>query len=305
MCAASVPTATRAVSPRTPEACLPRPARVAVRRDSGSWGLQGALDRRGLGPVAGVDEAGRGACAGPLVVAACVLRPGDGARLAELTDSKLLTAAARDRVYDRVLARAVSCSVIVIPPEEVDADGVHAVNMAGMRRAVAALDVRPGYVLTDGFAVPGMGAPSLAVIKGDQAAACVAAASVLAKVTRDRIMADLHHEYPAYGFDVHKGYITTEHGQALASHGPSEVHRWSFANVAVAAAEHGRRAPRRVLRSVAAVRATAVPEVPLEALLALEGGLFESLCHAQEAVGQNGVSAPAHETSPQGGIPTR
>jgi ribonuclease HII len=125
-----------------------------------------------------------------------------------------------------------------------------------MRRAVAGLPVRPGYVLTDGFRVPGLPAPSVPVVKGDQAVACVAAASVLAKVTRDRIMCGLHDEYPAYGFDVHKGYTTAEHGAALREYGPSEVHRWSYANVALAAATHGRRPPRKVLLSAAALQAS-------------------------------------------------
>jgi ribonuclease HII len=224
-----------------------------VIRGETPWGLLSALDRRGLGPVAGVDEAGRGACAGPLVVAACVLRPGDAARLVELTDSKLLTPLARDRVYDRVLARAVDYSIIVVPPAEVDALGIHVTNIEGMRRAVAGLNTCPGYVLTDGFRVPGLPAPSVPVVKGDQAVACVAAASVLAKVTRDRIMADLHGEHPRYGFDVHKGYSTVEHGAALTRYGPSEVHRWSYANVATAAVVHGRRPPHRVMLSAAAL----------------------------------------------------
>lgn len=211
------------------------------------------MDRRGLGPVAGVDEAGRGACAGPLVVASCVLRTGDAARLEELTDSKLLTAKARDRVYDRVLARALDHSIVVIPPSEVDALGIHVMNIEGMRRAVAGLRTNPGYVLTDGFKVPGMPAPSLPVIKGDRAVACIAAASVLAKVTRDRIMAGLHEVHPRYGFDVHKGYSTAEHSAALAEHGPSEVHRWSFANVAGAAAVHGHQPPHPVVLSAAAL----------------------------------------------------
>jgi ribonuclease HII len=240
-----------------------KPERVPIRRDSGTWGMQGALDRRGLGPVAGVDEAGRGACAGPLVVAACVLRPGDGQRLTELTDSKLLTALARDRVYDRVLARAVSYSVVVIPVEEVDHDGVHAANIAGMRRAIARLDQHPGYVLTDGFRVPGLTAPSVPVVKGDRAVACVAAASVLAKVTRDRIMADLHGVHPEYGFDEHKGYCTTEHTEALMLHGPCEAHRWSFANVAVAGLERGVVAPRRVQRSVTSVARVAAMDAEM------------------------------------------
>ena len=229
-----------------------RPPRVVLRRETGNWGLQAALHRRGLGPVAGVDEAGRGACAGPLVVASCVLKPGDAARFEGLTDSKLLTAAARDRMYDRVLARAVDYAVIVVPVEEVDLIGVHVSNIEGMRRAIAQLETHPGYVLIDGFRVPGLTAPSMPVIKGDQAVACVAAASVLAKVTRDRIMAELHEDLPMYGFDEHKGYCTGSHGAALAKHGPSHAHRWSYVNVATAGLAHGMRAPHPVSLSVAA-----------------------------------------------------
>jgi ribonuclease HII len=262
-----------------------RPPRAVVRGET-TWGLQAALDRRGLGPVAGVDEAGRGACAGPLVIAACVLRAGDGARLTELDDSKLLTPLARERVYERVLARALDYSIIVVPPDEVDALGIHVTNIEGMRRAVAALRVCPGYVLTDGFRVPGLPAPSVPVIKGDRAVACVAAASVLAKVTRDRIMADLHGEHPVYGFDVHKGYTTAEHGAALTEHGPSEVHRWSYANVANAAAAHGRRPPHRVTLTVAALGRTSAP------VRALDG-----------ALSQNEGSAVEYGSSSQGGAP--
>lgn len=229
-----------------------RPPRVVLRRDAGNWGLQAALDRRGLGPVAGVDEAGRGACAGPLVVASCVLRPGDAARFEGLTDSKLLTAAARDRMFDLVTRRALDYAVVVIEASEVDGRGVHVANIEGMRRAVARLRTHPGYVLVDGFRVPGLPAPSLPVVKGDQAAACVAAASVLAKVSRDRIMAALHERYGEYRFDVHKGYCTALHTEALDRVGPCDEHRWSFVNVAVAGAAHGRRAPHRVALSVAA-----------------------------------------------------
>jgi ribonuclease HII len=232
---------------------LPRPPRAVVRRSSGSWALQAALDRRGLGPVAGVDEAGRGACAGPLVVAACMLRPGDGGRFEGLTDSKLLTASARERFYGMVLKRALASAVVVVPTAEVDERGVHVANIEGMRRAVALLGTHPGYVLVDGFRVPGLTAPSVPVAKGDRAAACVAAASVLAKVTRDRIMAELHEELPAYGFDEHKGYCTAEHGAALREHGPSAEHRWSYVNVAQAAAAHGLTPPHRVARSVASL----------------------------------------------------
>ena len=228
------------------------PPRPVLRRESGNWALQSALDRRGLGPVAGVDEAGRGACAGPLVVASCVLRPGDSSRFEGLTDSKLLTAAAREKMYDQVIRRAVDYAVVVIPVEEVDLKGVHVSNIEGMRRAIARVHTHPGYVLIDGFRVPGLTAPSIPVIKGDQAVACVAAASILAKVTRDRIMADLHEELPQYGFDEHKGYCTGTHSAALTVHGPSNAHRWSFVNVASAGLAHGLRAPHPVALSVAA-----------------------------------------------------
>lgn len=224
---------------------LPRPPRAVVRRDGGTWTLQAVLHRKGLGPVAGVDEAGRGACAGPLVVAACVLRPADAAALAGLTDSKLLSAARREHYHDVIVARALSRSVVVIPPDEVDELGVHVANLEGMRRAVAGLAVHPGYVLTDGFRVPGLTAPNMAVIGGDRAAACVSAASVLAKVTRDRIMGDLHARMPWYGFGEHKGYCTPEHNASLLAHGPCAEHRFSYVNVVLAARAHGLTAPSR------------------------------------------------------------
>lgn len=186
--------------------------------------------------MAGVDEAGRGACAGPLVIAACVPRLGDAARLDGLTDSKLLTANARERFYDVLVRRAVDWAVVVVPPDEVDRRGVHAANVAGMRRAVSRLTRPPGYVLTDGFRIAGLGVPNLAVPKGDLTAACVAAASVLAKVTRDRIMVEMDRDWPEYGFAEHKGYCTAAHDRALAEHGPSPVHRYSFVNVGRAGA---------------------------------------------------------------------
>jgi ribonuclease HII len=191
-----------------------------------------ALHRAGLGPVAGVDEAGRGACAGPLVVAAVVLPPGRRGLVPELADSKLLTATTRERVYSRVVATAESWHCVVIPTGEVDEDGVHRANIAGMRRAVLGLDQLPGYVLTDGFAVGGLGTPALAVCKGDRTAACIAAASVVAKVTRDRIMMELDRRWPTYGFAAHKGYVTMRHRGTLETHGPCPEHRRSFVTVA-------------------------------------------------------------------------
>jgi ribonuclease HII len=150
----------------------------------------------------------------------------------ELADSKLLTAAARDRVYAEVVDRAIAWSVVVIPVEDLDARGMHVTNIEALRRAVWTLDPGPDYVLTDGFPVSGLATPTLAVWKGDRVAACVAAASVLAKVTRDRIMLDLHERWPEYDFAVHKGYITDGHSAALDLHGPCPQHRMRFVNVA-------------------------------------------------------------------------
>jgi len=145
--------------------------------------------------------------------------------------------------------------VVIVPPAEVDARGLHVCNLAAMRRALASLTTRPEYVLTDGFPVDGLGAPGLAVWKGDRVAACVAAASVLAKVTRDRLMVELDGKFPDYGFAVHKGYITDEHSAALTRHGPCTEHRFSYVNVA-AVSGRGNRPPRArrpaVLRAPAA-----------------------------------------------------
>jgi ribonuclease HII len=203
-------------------------------RPDALWDMERSLRRRGFEVVAGADEAGRGACAGPLVAAACVLPPG-------LADSKLLTAAARERVYAEVVDRALSWSVVVIPVSELDARGMHVTNLEALRRAVSALDPCPDYVLTDGFPVPGLTRPGLAVWKGDRVAACVAAASVLAKVTRDRMMLELHERWPEYDFAGHKGYITDVHSAALEEHGPCPEHRMRFINVRNARDAHAAR----------------------------------------------------------------
>jgi ribonuclease HII len=208
------------------------PPRTVIRRSSGLRTLESALYRSGLGPVAGVDEVGRGACAGPLVVAACVLGPNRFGSMAALDDSKKLTAKAREELFPLIRRYALAHHVVFIPPAEVDRRGVHAANIEGMRRAVAGLAVRPGYVLSDGFRVPGLPMPSLPVVGGDAAAACIAAASVLAKVSRDRLMVALHGQHPGYGFAEHKGYSTAAHGAALAELGPCGEHRHSFINVA-------------------------------------------------------------------------
>jgi ribonuclease HII len=229
------------------------PPRTVVNRSAGLYALERTLQRRGFASVAGADEAGRGACAGPLVVASVVLPPGRRGEIDDLADSKLLTPAVRERVYEAVVERAAAYSVVVIPPGEIDSRGLHVCNLAGMRRALAQLPQRPEYVLTDGFRVDGLDAPGLAVWKGDQVAACVAAASVVAKVTRDRIMVELGETWPTYGFAEHKGYVTPEHSAALRRHGPCRVHRFSYANVAAVVG----RAPDRGTVSVAPGVATA------------------------------------------------
>jgi ribonuclease HII len=207
-------------------------------RPDALWDMERSLRRRGFEVVAGADEAGRGACAGPLVAAACVLPSGRRGRVPGLADSKLLTAAAHERVYAEVVDRALSWSVVVIPVGELDARGMHVTNLEALRRAVSALDPCPDYVLTDGFPVPGLTRPGLAVWKGDRVAACVAAASVLAKVTRDRMMLELHERWPEYDFAGHKGYITDVHTAALERHGPCPEHRMRFVNVARARDAH-------------------------------------------------------------------
>ncbi|PRY61850.1 ribonuclease HII [Glycomyces artemisiae] len=203
-----------------------------MRRDGDLYALEAALSRRGLGPVAGTDEAGRGACAGPLVVAAVILPP--SARLEELNDSKLLTEAARERVFERLRRSRALIGVVSYSPQEIDRRGVGVCNLEGMRVAVARLPQRPGYTLTDGFPVPGLPG-SLGVVKGDRTAACVAAAGVVAKVTRDRIMAELDGRHPEYGFAIHKGYGTPAHEEAMRRFGPCGEHRFSYANVAALA----------------------------------------------------------------------
>ena len=211
------------------------PRGLTIRRDAGLYGYERALRRAGLDPIAGVDEAGRGACAGPLVAAAVILPEGRRGEIPGLADSKLLTALARERCYEQVLRRALSWSVVVIEPEECDRIGMHVANVEALRRALARLDVRPSYVLTDGFPVDGLEVPGLAVWKGDRVVACIAAASVVAKVTRDRLMAELHQVYPEYDFATHKGYVTSSHTVALEEHGPCPAHRRRFVNVRRAA----------------------------------------------------------------------
>jgi ribonuclease HII len=209
----------------------PLPRGNTVRKDAGLYGYERALRRVGLAPIAGVDEAGRGACAGPLVAAAVILPDGATGIVPGLADSKLLTEKARERCYAQIMRRAMAWSVVMVESTECDQLGMHVANVEALRRALARLSRRPRYVLTDGFPVDGLGVPGLAVWKGDRVAGCIAAASVIAKVTRDRIMTEMHDEYPHYDFAIHKGYVTREHQQALMRHGPCPQHRRRFVNV--------------------------------------------------------------------------
>ena len=155
-----------------------------------------ALDKAGLGPVAGIDEAGRGACFGPITIAACILpsRPLRG--LEELTDSKKLTPKKRDLLFDEVVSAATAYSVVHISAGEIDRRGIQNANLDGARRAISELVVEPGFVLVDAFRVPGLTIPQLPIVGGDYTARCIAAASILAKVSRDRLVTQMAEEFP-------------------------------------------------------------------------------------------------------------
>ena len=194
--------------------------------------IEQSLISAGLAPIAGVDEAGRGACAGPLVIASVILKDLNSPKLSSLRDSKELSEQQRESLFPIIYEAALSISIIEVSPSEIDKRGVHAANLDGMRRAVQGLSVRPNYVLTDGYAIEGLVTPSLAIWKGDQVAPSISAASIIAKVTRDRIMVELDGKYPGYGLAKHKGYITALHTKALEKLGVSDIHRKSYSNIA-------------------------------------------------------------------------
>ena len=193
--------------------------------------IEELLHNAGISPIAGVDEAGRGPCAGPLVVAAVILNDANAQELKDVRDSKEVSESKREALFDVIMNIAENVSVIVIPPAEIDERGVHAANLDGMRRAVKGLSIEPAYVLTDGYAIEGLAIPNVAVWKGDQVVTAISAASIIAKVTRDRMMVELDQKYPQYGFAKHKGYITAAHTKALTEHGPCIEHRKSFSNI--------------------------------------------------------------------------
>lgn len=221
------------------------PNRVQTRRvTAAAPGLRRYEDlatRCGFTNIAGVDEAGRGAGAGPLVVAAVIL--GEGASIPGLRDSKLLTPTAREELNQRVLAEAKAVAIVVVAVAEIDRVGVYVADVVGMRRAVARLSVHADFAITDGFGPPGLPMSGLAVWKGDRVCASVAAAGIVAKVTRDLLMTSHDRQYPEYGFAVHKGYLTPQHTDRLDALGPCAIHRRSFAPVRRALLETALPAP--------------------------------------------------------------
>jgi ribonuclease HII len=188
--------------------------------------IENALRRFGFARVAGVDEVGRGCLAGPVMAGAVILDP--RRHIAGLADSKALTRAARERLYDVITVRAVAWTVAAVEPDEIDRINIHQATLRAMQRAVLALAPLPDVVLVDAFRVPGLPMAQRAVIGGDRQSAAIAAASIVAKVTRDRLMVRLHAHDPRYGFDRHKGYATAAHLAAVARHGQSPAHRRSF-----------------------------------------------------------------------------
>jgi len=194
--------------------------------------IEQTLLKAGIKNIAGVDEAGRGPCAGPLVLASVILNDPLSKLLVDVRDSKELSESKREELFDVVVKNSITYSIIEVSVEEIDAIGLHKCNIEGMRRAINALEITPDYVLTDGYPIPGLTTPNLAVWKGDQVAISISAASILAKVHRDRIMIKLDKEFPNYGLANHKGYITASHTAAIKEFGVLPIHRKSFANIA-------------------------------------------------------------------------
>jgi ribonuclease HII len=193
--------------------------------------IEQTLFNAGIINIAGVDEAGRGPCAGPLVVAAVILKDPFSKELSHVKDSKELTEAKREQLFEIIIENCIDYNIVEITPDEIDQLGLHKCNIEGMRRAVMGLKTSAEYVLTDGYPIPGLTIPNLSVWKGDKVAISISAASILAKVYRDRIMIELDKKYPNYGLASHKGYITALHTDAIKKYGVLPIHRKSFANI--------------------------------------------------------------------------
>jgi ribonuclease HII len=188
--------------------------------------LENTFRRMGFNHVAGVDEVGRGCLAGPVVAAAVVLNP--DRYVPRVCDSKTVTALERERLYFSITRAAVAWGVAAAQPEEIDSINIHQASLRAMQRAVLMLAPSPDCVLVDAFRIPDLLMAQRAVIHGDSRCTAIAAASIIAKVTRDRMMQELHARDPRYGFDKHKGYATRDHLDAVARFGYSDVHRRSF-----------------------------------------------------------------------------
>lgn len=188
--------------------------------------LENSIRRMGFNAVAGVDEVGRGCLAGPVVAAAVVLAP--DRYVARICDSKTVTAAERERLYDQITRAAVSWFVAAAGREEIDRINIHQASLRAMQRAILKLVPLPDFVLVDAFRVPDLPMAQRAVVHGDARCTAIAAASIVAKVTRDRMMIEWHAQDPRYGFDRHKGYATRDHLDAVSRFGYSDIHRRSF-----------------------------------------------------------------------------
>jgi ribonuclease HII len=197
-----------------------------MTRVAASRTLENVYRRLGFVHIAGVDEVGRGCLAGPVVTGAVVLDPRRHIR--GLADSKQVPAPEREALYDAILAGAVAWAVAAAEPDEIDTYNIHQASLRAMHRSVMALVPLPDLVLVDAFRIPGLCMAQRGVVHGDARCAAIAAASIVAKVTRDRLMAALHVTDPRYGFDRHKGYATADHLAAVARFGYSNVHRRSF-----------------------------------------------------------------------------
>jgi ribonuclease HII len=188
--------------------------------------VENTIRRLGFNLVAGVDEVGRGCLAGPVVAAAVVLDP--GRYIPRICDSKTVTALERGQLYDKITRAAVTWGVAAADPQEIDTINIHQASLRAMQRAILKLSPLPDFVLVDAFRVPELPMAQRAVVHGDARCTAIAAASIVAKVTRDRMMIELHLRDPRYGFDRHKGYATRDHLDAVSRFGYSEVHRRSF-----------------------------------------------------------------------------
>jgi ribonuclease HII len=206
---------------------------MALIKEGGARGeLEKIFSARGEKNIVGVDEAGRGPCAGPLVAAAVMLTDIFDPAHIQINDSKKLTSKKREELYEYVIDSAAAYSIIEIPSEEIDKFGLHLMNKQAMINAVSSLDKPIDLVLTDGYFLPEMPVKSHGVWKGDSACISIAAASILAKVTRDRIMEEFDEIYPVYGFKDHKGYSAASHMEAIKKYGVLPIHRRSFSNIA-------------------------------------------------------------------------